>query len=393
MSMKKISVAAVAFILGIGTGYFLFTRLLPATLRNAPGITQIINPISQSRQVIGFLPYWLTDKADKNYTRYITDLTYFGLTIDADGSIKKFTNPGESEPGWYALKSGKIASFLSAAKKDGKRLSLAAFSGDEETIYGLIEHPVQSARTLVDQFEPVMKQHGFTSLNLDIESVSIASDEARGNFTAFVKEVKSRMDTKHLGTLSIDVSPTALFKKYLVDVKEISPYVDAVIFMTYDYHYPGSSVTGPVAPLSGAGLESEFDTEAAIRYALTILPPHKIIAGVPLYGYEWETLGDTPRSAVIPGTGLAASNRRVESLLSACSSCSARIDDVAEESYVIYHDEATNTYHQFFYPDQNATKKKVQFAEKYKLNGLALWALGYDGGTILLPLETYIASP
>lgn len=393
MGMKMALFTLVFLIAGMGIGFIFFTRIVPLELKKVPVLNGIVDPVNQSPEVVGFLPYWLIDKADKDYGKYVTTLAYFGVTVDTDGSIKKMANPTETEPGWYALQNGKVESFMARTKKDNAKLSLVAFSGNEDAIYTLIDNPKQNARTLVDQVEPVMKRYGFSDLNLDIESVNPATPEARLKFTAFVYEVKSRMDARHIGTLSIDVSPTALIKEYLIDVKAVGPLVDTVIFMDYDFHYPGSAVTGPVAPLAGAGTESEFDTEASTKYALTILPAKKIIVGIPLYGYEWETLGDTPRSAVIPGSGIAASNRRVEDLLSSCSSCSAELDEKAQEQYLIYRDGSTGTFHQFFYPDKNATAQKVKFAKQYKLAGVGLWALGYEGNTILDPLESYIQSP
>ncbi|PJC30359.1 hypothetical protein CO051_06115 [Candidatus Roizmanbacteria bacterium CG_4_9_14_0_2_um_filter_39_13] len=119
------------------------------------------------------------------------------------------------------------------------------------------------------------------------------------------------------------------------------------------------------------------------------MPSRKIFLGTPLYGYEWETLGNTPHSAIMPASGLVVSNRRAEEFIESCASCSAQIDSEARESYVIYQDQQTGTYHQMFYPDEQATLEKIKLTNKYNLGGVAVWALGYDGKTILNPLEKY----
>jgi spore germination protein YaaH len=162
-----------------------------------------------------------------------------------------------------------------------------------------------------------------------------------------------------------------------------------MIIMGYDYHFQGSYVTGPVAPLFGAGTVSEYDIQTAVEKALTMMPAEKIILGVPLYGYEWETIGNDPRSPVIPGTGLIASSLRVSQLVASCSTCSVKLDPVAEEKYLIYKDTDTGSYHQIFYPDQEVMKDKIEFVQKYNLGGIALWALGYEDSTILDPLKNY----
>ena len=98
---------------------------------------------------------------------------------------------------------------------------------------------------------------------------------------------------------------------------------------------------------------SEYDTEAAIEKALLVIPRKKLIMGVPLDGYEWETLGTNPRSAIIPYTGNTASNRRAEQLLLDCASCSATFDQTDKEASIIYLEPVTQTYHQIFYPTKS----------------------------------------
>jgi spore germination protein YaaH len=326
----------------LGVFGFLLTALvitLTQHSRTYPNaLLTMVSPVkSRASQVIGFLPYWLIDKADKDYSPYLTTLAYFGLTIGPDGSIQQFTNPGESEPGWYALNSGKFD-----PPKD-IHTSLVVFNGDPQSIDELIANPVAHAANLVEQVAPIMERYGFTDLNIDIESVLPASESAQMRFTSFIREVKRNLTSQggKPKTITIDASPTDLIKPRLISLQDIEPYVDFVVLMTYDYHYSGSFVTGPVAPLWGAGIYNEFDTETGIEKALAVLPPHKVILGVPLYGYEWETITAHPRSAVLPGSGIVASNRRVEELLSQCATCSARLEDRSAESYLIYKDQET----------------------------------------------------
>ena len=376
-------------LLGLSFGIIFSIFILKYFGKLSPNVNKLLTPLGlQKTEVVGFLPYWLISEENNNYLTYLNSISYFGLTVTADGSIEKFTKPTETEPGWLSLKSGKINAIMDIFKQKNFKRSLVVFSGNQENISQLIEDPVKHAENLMNEVSPVISQYGFTDLNLDIESVSIASDIARQNFTVFIKIVHEQLQKNNPGiTLSIDVSPIVLFKPYLVNVSAISSFVDTVIFMNYDFHYQGSSVTGAVSPVNGAGISAEFDTEISVKEALKILPPEKIIMGVPLYGYEWETLSDYPHASVIPGSGITASNKRVEEFLSKCASCSAKFDPVSKESYFIYLDQETNTYHQFFYPDKQATEEKVNLVKKYRLGGIALWALGYEGSSILEPLK------
>lgn len=389
--LKNILIGIAGLLVGIVAGYFIIQNTpLLSSKESINRFTEISESIGLKKNiVIGFLPYWLLGKADKDYSPYLTTLTYFGLIVEPDGKIQKFTKPGEAEPGWYALDSGLADKFLDSAKKNNIELSLLIFSGDEEDIAALVKNPVLHAKNLVEEVAPIMRKYEFIDLNIDIESVNDASPEARINFTSFMKEIKKNMDEENLGTLTIDVSPTAMLRDYLVDVDEVSKIVDYVVFMTYDYHYSGSFVTGAVSPVGGMEKDAEFDSEVAIKLAKQIMPEHKIILGVPLYGYEWETLRDWPRAAVLPGSGQVVSNRRLETELKECDTCITKIEPLSKESYLINKNEETGTYRQAFYPDKQITQEKIKLAETYNVGGIALWALGYEGDTILEPLKEY----
>lgn len=348
MNFKKILVFIFFLCLSFSLTDFLLTR-------NGPQEKPVTKPV-----VIGFLPYWLLNKATKDYSQYFTKLSYFSLTIASDGTIKKLNNPRELEPGWNALNTLDL--------KNATELTVFASSFSKD----------MDAASLAAQLKPIMTDHGFTALNLDIEDVSPASPAAQFEFSSFVKNLKQNI----VCPLSLDVSPTDLIKPRLINVSQIAPYVDNIILMTYDYHYSGSLVTGPVAPVGGFGKTAEYDVETAIKIALNTLPKEKIILGVPLYGYEWETLSPDARAAVLPGSGQVASNQRVATI-------SAIFDPDAQENHAVYFDDTTQTYHQIFFPTDQSVQAKINLAKKYELGGLAFWAVGYDGPTILKPLAAY----
>ena len=235
--------------------------------------------------------------------------------------------------------------------------------------------------------KPLIDKYKFSDINLDIEYTQNASPAARNNFTKFVTEVKKELINNE--TLTVEISPMDVINDNLIDSKAMSKIADNIVLMAYDYHSTSSFVTGPVAPLSGAGVISEYDVTAAIEKALDLISPQKLVLGIPLYGYEWETLNRITRSAIIPNTGVVASNRRTEELLYSCSSCSATLDNEANEKYISYFDQNMGDYHMIYYPDMNSTEAKISLANQFQLGGFALWALGYDGNSILNPLTTY----
>ena len=147
----------------------------------------------QKPEIVGFLPYWLLDQANKDYSPYITTLTYFGLALNNDGSVQKLTNPQEEEPGWTTLKGDKFGAIMANAKKQNIKQSLLVVSGDDGVIGDMIADPVTSANNVMADVAPIMKDKGFSDLNLDIESFMEASASARANFTTFVQTVADQV--------------------------------------------------------------------------------------------------------------------------------------------------------------------------------------------------------
>ena len=384
--IKNITIATSCLIVGVLFG-ILFVAYTPF-FNSSESLPFIPNSVvAGPKQIIGFLPYWLLSKAKTDYSSSITTLTYFALKINSDGSIVKLNSPTEEEPGWYDLKSGKVNEFFASAKKNNLRLSLTLDSGNMQTINMLISDPENNGKRIVASVLPIMQQYGFSDLNLDIEYTSSASEEARLAFTKLIQIVKSNLP-KPL-TLTLEISPADVISDNLIESKSISKYADTIVLMAYDYHSPDSFIAGPVAPLFGAGIDSEYDVATAVKKSLEYIPPNKLVVGIPLYGYEWETIDTTPRSAIIPGSGVIASNSRVSNLLSTCATCSATEDKNAQESFLTYFSFDTQTNHFIFFPDEKSTAAKIDFVNKNSLSGIALWALGYEGDTILNPVQQY----
>lgn len=370
---------------GVGTAGLLLWQLKNSTLPP-------LHPLNvafgiHKHEVIGFLPYWLITDVKQDYQPYLTTLTYFGLVINPDGSIQEKVNRAELEPGFAMLKSEKLTAKLKEARTNQINLSLLVHLSDEADIRTLLTQPEQHAKRLVDDVVPLMQLYGFTDLNIDIESFREASKSAQVQFGQFLTTIKQELDTRQIGTLTVEISPSALFRSYLIDPQLVGTVADKVVLMAYDYHYSGSFVTGPVAPLGGAGEIREIDVLMGIREAQKVIDAKKLILGIPLYGYEWETIAATASAAVIPGSGRTISHDRAATLLTTCASCSAGIDPTSQESYTVFPDPVDPSHHVFYM--ENPTVISQKLAEVKWWRGAAVWALGYEGEGIIEPLKHY----
>ncbi len=341
--------------------------------------------------IIGFQPSWLLSKADKDYADYITETTYFGLVLDTDGTILKQVNAREEEPGWTTLRGENLRKRLTADAKDNLQLSLLIHQSNEASISALLTQPEQHAQNLVAEITPLMREQGYTDLNLDVESFKESSPAAQLAFKNFMMTLKQGLANNQLGTLTVELTPAALINSHLITPADLGQIADRVVLMGYDFHYRGSEIAGPVAPVGGAGEVRKYDVETSLKEALKVIPADKLILGVPLYGYKWETLSAQPGLPVIPGSSETASERRVEELLASCDNCSTGTDFLSQQPYVVQPN-ADGYYVQMFYEDAASLQKKIELAQKYRLQGLALWALGYEGSSMLEPLKQYRSS-
>jgi spore germination protein len=369
--------------IGVGIGY--------QKLRVTPP-QELVSPLSTylshtQKRVVGFLPYWLLDKATDDYSKYLTELSYFSLTLNGDGSIQTKVNALEEEPGWTTLKKASVRNRLLQAHADGLVTSLVLFSSDNDAIGELISSPSANARTLISNITGIMDDYQFGDVNLDIESMSIASESARENFIIFLREFKNGLAKSKIGSLTIDITVASLLQRHLIDAKEAAKIADRVVLMTYDYHYPGSIITGPIAPLYGYPEFRPNDVATSIKIALQYIPKDKLIMGIPLYGYEWETIASNSGAPVIPGTGQTVSDRRAEQTIADCPNCIHAVDPVSLEPYIIASEGAY--FNQMYYTDEASIQKRLELTKEMGLPGVALWALGYEGNTTLRPLTDY----
>lgn len=369
----RIAAYFLSLIFGVGIGVFF--------VRNSTHTTGLITPILEDLhlvkkfEVIGFSPYWLIPKQRFDYADVLTTWTYFGLVINPDGTIQKLVADTEEEPGWTTLKGEAVSQELSAYGAKQKERSLLLHLSNEDDIGTLISDATASAVRLTQVVTPILSKYGFSDLNLDIESFRDASESARQSYGILLSEIKKRLGVT---TLTVELTPTSLIRTHLADPTVVGNIADRVILMAYDYLYSGSLISGPVAPLFGAGSVRVQDVSFSLDRALSVIDSTKLVLGIPLYGYEWDALSTTPGNPVVPGTGKTASWSRVKELLSDCPDCISGRDNASGD--IPYVTISENGYvRQMFYEDASSITTKIAVAREKGIAGVAFWALGYEG--------------
>ena len=171
----------------------------------------------------------------------------------------------------------------------------------------------------------------FHGIDIDYEQFAFADGRdtwasTRPNWVAFVEELAARLhDDGRILTVSVppvyDAGQTADSGFWVYDYAAITPHVDAIRVMAYDYSVPAGE-PGPIAPLAWVD-QVIAGTSAASG------DPSKLVLGVPLYGYNWPvaTSGTCPDSA----EGVTSVTNRTVADLAARRGATPQFDPVTYE--------------------------------------------------------------
>ena len=87
--LQKLLIIWAGILAGVFLAYFLVTKTNVLNIGNKnSSVADVFKP--PQKIVVGFLPFWLIDKTQSDYSKYITTLSYFNLTIDSD-ELNTFT--------------------------------------------------------------------------------------------------------------------------------------------------------------------------------------------------------------------------------------------------------------------------------------------------------------
>lgn len=275
----------------------------------------------------------------KRYGNLLTGIVPFWYTIYADGTVV-----GQSDPKTLAF----------AAAKHLYVFALVQNMAGNSVFHPLLNNPAAVNRA-VGQLLQLVRTNGYSGVNLDFEGIAPAD---RAAFTAFVRKLSHRLhkDGYYL-TLSIPAktqSDPANAWSGAYDYKALGSYADLIMLMAYDQHSQNSA-PGPIA--------SKRWVQAVVAYAVTQIPPNKIILGVPAYGYSWAPGG--------PATALSWG--QAANLAQAHGANRAK-------GYLRYFQ--GGVWHQVWYENAQTFLQKVGVVTDYNLRGIILWRLGIEDPNI-----------
>ena len=288
--------------------------------------------------------------------------------------------------------------FVEAARRRGVPVIPSVFDRtDAGVMAGILADPAQRTRH-VDALVEFAAEGDYDGLDIDYEQFAFADGKdswaaTRPNWVAFVDELAARLHAEGR-TLAVSIPPvydagqTDDSGYWVYDYAAITPLVDAIRVMAYDYSN-ASTDEGPVAPL-------DWVERVIAGTSAASGDPSKLVLGVPLYGYNWPiaVTGTCPASAEGVTT---VTNVSVDDLAQRRGGVPAYDPATGEWSfrYELVVDDGTTSCTQLRhvnYVDADGAQLRMQRAMDAGFGGVALFTLGYADNEVWSAVDTVAAS-
>lgn len=270
----------------------------------------------------------------------------------------------ESNPVWYQFGPGGAVVAVPGAEDPAWR---AAMTGTEvlPTVQNLVNGGFDKAAAVqvlasrasreahAQSIFDLVVARGYDGIDIDYEKLPYSS---RANFVAFVEVLAGKL---HGVGKKLSVTVYAKTSDGPTwdgagghDYEAIGRVADFVKLMVYPYSYSGTEA-GPLTPLEWL--------DAVVTYAERVIPPAKVIVGLPFYGKDW--------------TGTSAKSLSYPKVMDLVVSTGATVERHASG-------EAMFTYpsHTVFFNDATSHELKTRLVvEKHpSVGGFAYWASGQE---------------
>lgn len=391
-NLQKITatIYVVAFVLMAG---MYTTKLMRTTLERVKPIHQGFsvftladkNSSQKDYTVYGYMPYWYLDKAKYIQFDKVTDIAYFALSLNPDGTIRKTDENGYAEPGYRNwANSESVVQLISEAKKHNVRFALTIIS-HEDDISGEILDCRSCWEVMAEEIIGEMQAKNIRDLNLDFEYVGAPDAQKTKQYTQLVDFLNKRLDAAFEDSkLTVATFADSNIKPRITDPLALAEVADQLFIMAYDFHYAGSDTAGPVAPIKRNSNYTSYDIETMLHDYLKNIPPNKLVLGVAYYGYNWVVDSPIPYAPRLPGNDYIgySQSQTYEVIMDSLLSLQPKVvwDTESKSPYYSYISEFSGYQRLIYFENEDSLRFKYQLAKQKELAGVGIWALGYDGG-------------
>ena len=208
---------------------------------------------------------------------------------------------------------------------------------------------------------------GADGVNIDFEGLPSSQKE---NMVQFITDLKAAFNNAIPGS-QVTLATPAVDWSGAWDYDELASISDGLMIMGYDYHWSNAPTTGPVAPLTGWGT---YNVTWTVNDYLTWSGGlnDKLILGCPYYGYDW------PAESGSAGANTTASGTaKIYSVAEPLAQTYGKLRD--NDSQSPWYRYQSSGWRQCWYDDSLSLSLKYDLVNQHDLQGIGIWALGYDG--------------
>lgn len=280
--------------------------------------------------------------------RYFTYLSPFMYSMREDGTITDLQEEGLIE----AAQLNEVLPLLVLTNFRNSEF-------DSDLAASVLRNP-EVQETLITNLLAEMKAKGYSGLNIDFEYIY---PEDRENYNNFLRRVVQRLHPEGF-SVSTAVAPKEradqeglLYEAH--DYRAHGEIVDFVVLMTYEWGWAGGRPWA-IAPIN--------KVRDVLDYAVTEIPPEKILMGVPLYGRDWRIPWEE-------GTFARTVSPKEAVDLAARYGVAIQYDETYQSPFFQYTDE-NGQRHEVWFEDARSMQVKYDTVKQYGLRGISYWVLG-----------------
>ncbi len=276
----------------------------------------------------------------------LTWLSPFSYSFDASGNISPIN----------------VSRLVSAARNAGAApLMVLTNIGENGGFSSELGHTVLTQQgpqdELIRNIIQMLGQNRFRGLNVDFEYLYPFDRDSYSQFIARLVSELHPLGYYVFVALAPKVSRDQQGLLYSAhDYEAIGRIADRVILMTYEwgYTYGAPQAVSPVNRI-----------RQVLDYAVTAIPPGKILMGFSNYAYNW----------ILPwkqGTAATAISNSAAVSLAVSTGSEIKFDETAQAPYFNYTD-ASGRRHVVWFEDARSIDSRLRLVREYGLAGISVW--------------------
>lgn len=308
---------------------------------------------SLNKTIFGYHPYWMNSSwLDYDFS-LLSTIAYFGAETNSTGGIDD----------WHSWPPSNL---ITTAHNAGVDVVLTVTNFNSNSIATLLSNSTYR-QNLITTLTNSVSSAGADGVNIDFEGLPSSQKE---NMVQFITDLKTAFDSAIPGS-QVTLATPAVDWSGAWDYDQLAINSDGLMIMAYDYHWSNGPTTGPVSPLTGWGT---YNVTWTVNDYMTWSGGlnDKLILGCPYYGYDWPAESN---SAGATTTGSATS--KTYSVAEPLAQTYGKLRD--NDSQSPWYRYQSSGWHQCWFDDSLSLSLKYDLVNQYDLQGIGIWALGYDG--------------